>query len=426
MPFIYLKSRFTRTFAGAVLCLLLAILGWFACLYFGFIDSKELERDNAYSLPVNIVISNIQGTQTDNLGVTGATLRAFTKNKAEYDGVTYQEILDLVPYFSDIRIKSTLYYEAFLVFDNAFDYMMTDGDARLTFVGISSLNAVPDFDPEQGASSVTLFDGKEGDFSDAEDFIIIVPEWMLDEIERDEDGNVMPLILQIALSSETGGNFYELEADISGYYSGPESNTVYCSWELAAHIMEFLGHQPSAECISATVADNTKLDELRELLSHYFSEVNPAGVSEQNPYSYFGENYRFAAIVHDEMLRETLSSLNRSISTLKRLRPVVIALELAISAVSAYFYIHTRKRELAIARSLGTPRKAVLLTLILEMLIWCVLASLVAIVASLATPLCTLKPTAIAAVVVAALIGTLVSGYQVTGRTGILSLKEEN
>ena len=425
MLFIYLKSRFTRSAISFVMVLLIAILGWFACLYFGFISSKEAERDNAYSLPVEVVISNIQGTKTDGLGITGSALRTFTKNKSEYDGVVYEKIIDLVPYFSEIRIKSTLYYETYLVFDNAFADMTDEENSVLSFVGITSLGAIPDFDPKHGTAVATFFDEDDADFSDAEDFILIVPETMIDNIKQD-DGSIPPLDLNITLSPKMGNKQYKLTANISGYYSGTESNTVYCSWELAAQITEILGQRPSAESISAIVADNTKLDELREQLKHFFGEVNPSGVAEKNPYSFFGDNYRYAAIVHDETLRETLGNLNRSINTLKRLLPIVIALELAISAVSAYFYIHIRKRELAIARSLGTPRKTVLGTIMLEMLVCCVIASVIAVAVSYVIPLSNVSPAVIVAIGASALIGTAFSGYQSTGRTGLLSLKEEN
>lgn len=420
MPFIYLKSRFMRARAGFVLMLLLAILGWFACLYFGFINQKEIEKEDAYSLPVEVVISNIKGSQTDSLGISGRPLRAFTVNKGPYSDPS-QGLDDLIPYFSDIKIKSTLYYGVNLT---------NTANSGQKFVGVTTLDAAADFDPLDGGAVATFFDGYENDFSDTENLILIVPEKMLDNLRSDyidENSNLLPIVFKVSLSPEAGGQYYEWETIIAGYYIGGTSeDTVYCSWELVAQITEKLSGIATADSISATVKDNSQLDELRELLTHYFTEVNPSGASEVNPYSFFKENYKYAAIVHDETLRETLSSLNRSISTLKRLLPIVIALELAISAVAAYFYIHIRRRELAVARSLGTPRKGVMTALVTEVVIWCIIASIIAIAASVVTPLCAIKPTTIIAIDIAALTGTTVSGYQVTGRTGILSLKEEN
>ena len=420
MPLIYLKSRFTRARAGYVLLLLMAILGWFGCLYFGFIEHKETERDAAYSLPVEVVISNIRGTQTDDLGITGRPLRAFTVNKAEYSDPR-QGLTDLRPYFSEIRIKSTLYYGINIT--NA-----ESGGQK--FIGITTLNAAPDFDPIYGNSEAVFFDGFDDNFDDPDNLILIVPESMLDNIKSDyvdENGDFLPIVFKVSLSPETGGNYYEFPTTIVGcYIGGTSEDTVYCSWELAAQISEKLGGAAVADCISATVKDNNALDELREVMKEFYTEINPAGTAEVNPYSFFGENYRFAAILHDETMRETVSSLNRSISTLKRLLPLIIALELAIAAVAAYFYIHTRKRELAVARSLGTPRKSVLISLVIEMAIWCIAASVIAIVASIATPMCAFMPIVIITIAAAGLAGTVLAGWQVTGRTGILSLKEEN
>ena len=62
MPYFYLKSRFTRSVTGVVMAVLIAVLGWFTCLYAGLTDRKEAERETAWELPVEVVISNLRGT----------------------------------------------------------------------------------------------------------------------------------------------------------------------------------------------------------------------------------------------------------------------------------------------------------------------------------------------------------------------------
>ena len=103
----------------------------------------------------------------------------------------------------------------------------------------------------------------------------------------------------------------------------------------------------------------------------------------------------------------------------------MLVLELGIAASATFFFVHMRRRELAVARSLGTPREAVVLTLLAEMLVWCVLATAAALCGALAAPLCTLSPSMVAAVDLAALAGTAAGGIKATSKAGILSLKEE-
>ncbi len=57
--------------------------------------------------------------------------------------------------------------------------------------------------------------------------------------------------------------------------------------------------------------------------------------------------------------------------TLYRFRPLFIGIEFAICFLSCFFYIQSRRREWAIARSLGTFRYEVLMIIFLEVLLLC-------------------------------------------------------
>lgn len=410
MPYLYIKSRFTRSVLGLVMAVLIAVLGWFTCLYAGLTDRKEAEREAAWELPVEVVISNLRGTSVDDLGVTGADLMTFTAYKGDYDNVTYILPLDLAPYFTEVRVKSTLRCSL---------SVGPGGDREL--VGVTSLGALDEFDPRLSSTRVTYFEGGAEDFAAADGSALIVPEKLLEYVVEDGDRRILPMTIFMDLSGLTSSR--SLDAVVTGYYSDLESDTIYCSWALTARLTEEMGRLPSADSVSATVADARNLNELRERLSYYFTEPDPTGTPKHNPNG--GGDYRFAAIIHDETLRDTMNSIDRSINTLKRLRPLVLALELGVAASASFFFVHMRKRELAVARSLGTPRGAVVLTLLIETLIWCALASAIAVCVTLAVPLCTLSPAMIAAVDLAALAGTAAGGIKTTGRAGILSLKEE-
>nr|WP_296440636.1 hypothetical protein [uncultured Acetatifactor sp.] len=425
MPIYYLKSRLTRTASGLFLCLLWAALAWFGCLYRGFIADREASRAAAYLLPVEIVISDSTGTETEGLCVVGEPLYAFMKNKGPYDADD-EAFADLLPYLGEVRMKCEL-----------------DGSVRGIsgtqlggeLVALTAFGAVPAFDPKAGTGSVVYFDGKEHDLSDPGAYDVIVPERMLEAIGTDEEGSLLPVKLESYIPAARHVT-YTTEAAVTGYYTGVDSTTVYVSWQYAVEIKDGLKARLSASSISATAADNTKLDELRERLGRHFNEVRLYGGAGGEPRGSFltGNgtvtsagygNYLYAVTIHDENLRDTLGDLDRSIALLKRLLPILTLIEMAAAAVAAYFFIYVRKRELAVARSLGTPKKSVLVAIAAELLIWFAAALAVSAAASAVVPLSGIQAGPILLIDLSALTGAEAAGYRACGKIGLVSLKEE-
>lgn len=345
MPMFYLKSRFLRTASGIALCLLWATLGWFGCLYRGFIADREADRAAAYLLPVEIVISDSSGMETEGLRVVGEPLYAFMKNKGPYDAED-EEFGDLLPYLGEVRMKCEL---------NGSVRDASGAKLGGELVALTGFAALPAFDPKTGTGKVVYFDGGDHDLSDFGAYDVIIPEGMLGKLETDEEGKLLPVELEAHLP-DVRSVIYATEAAVTGYYTGVDSGTVYVSWQYAVEIMDNLHSTLFASSISATVADNTKLDELRELLGRHFNEVRAFGGTGGEPRGSFlvGDgtvkssgygNYLYAVTIHDENLRDTLGDLDRSIALLKRLLPILTLMEMAAAAVAAYFFLYVRKRE---------------------------------------------------------------------------------
>ena len=206
-----------------------------------------------------------------------------------------------------------------------------------------------------------------------------------------------------------------------GYYSG-EGERVYCSWSAIAALYRELGKNIQGDSLSATVRDNRKLEEFRELLGRYFGKVDPAGRPQKTESTHHVENYyHFAATVHDETLRQTLNELNRNLLTLRRLLPLVPALEWAVAFAACAAWIQARRRELAVARSLGARKREVLAMLLAETLFWSLVGMALALVLpSGASP----AYGAMAGVVLAAVAGVLASGAAAIGSKGTRAIKE--
>ena len=113
------------------------------------------------------------------------------------------------------------------------------------------------------------------------------------------------------------------------------------------------------DSLSATVRNNRELDEFRVLLARHFAEPDPSGKGTQLPGASTHFIMQHSVTIHDEALRATLNALNRNLQTLYRLRPIFAFIEVAIGAIAGFFYFHVRRRELAVARSLGTRKSQV-------------------------------------------------------------------
>lgn len=416
MPFIYLKSRFTRTYSWLAMLLLLTALGWFVCLYFGLITAKEAERENAYLLPVEVVITNRRGNSTENLGVSRVELWSLIKDKVG-KAENWHIPVDLRPCFSEVMVRTSLYYRESSVADQ--------NSAPFRFIGITSPGAITEFGLQDASELLTFFDGSSGDFENSKDPELIVSRAMLERLEKDSDGNILPIKLTVGIDDDFSESV-DISANVTGYYSGIASSDIYCSWNLVASIIEQTGKDSYADSISAIVADAKMLDELREKMEYYFTEADPTGTPKQNPHAIITYYYPNAAVIHDELLRETLKNLGRNISVLRSLLPVIIALGYMIAAAAAYFYIHIRKRELAAARSLGTPATAVIMTIAIEMLIISAVSFAASMITAAVTPLCEIKVLPVTVIYLFAIAGAVFSAYALTCKHGLQILKEEN
>lgn len=153
----------------------------------------------------------------------------------------------------------------------------------------------------------------------------------------------------------TGEAATQISLEIAGTYSS-ESQTIYCPFSCVAAVQTELDGKITGDSLSATVRDNHELDEFRKILMRHFANVDPSGHQEEINNSPALRYQQFAITVHDETLRETLNALNRNLQTLYRLKPIFSCTEVMIGTAAGFFYIHIRRREFAIARSLGTKR----------------------------------------------------------------------
>lgn len=419
MMFLITKRIRYNIAKGMVLSVVLGFLAWFTCLFIGFITQKQTEIDYAYeSLPVSVVVSNLQGSQTDNLLITEDVIDYFISDTYYYLGQV--EPVAFSSYVKDVLIKSTLYY-TICTTDESLDILSDSMPENQKIVGITSTIAEPKLDATEGVE-IHYFssEGNKRFVSDVP--VCIVSESLLHTMETDEDGKYR-MVLQVHTSPDAT-EVKLLLVEIIGYYT-KDDNTIYCSWNAVAEIQKLLSGEIIADSLGATIKDNRKLDDFKLLLQRHFAEVNPTGALTEIPNAPVPAYFRYAATVQDQILRQTVNNLHQNMKTLQRLLPLIVALALAIAFFAGFLYVYAQKKPLAIARSLGTPQKTVILIILLENAAWvlggiCIYLGLLTVV-----PMVHNKLPYVVVVNCAFMIGSWIAGYMACGKKAQYSLKED-
>jgi ABC-type antimicrobial peptide transport system permease subunit len=150
----------------------------------------------------------------------------------------------------------------------------------------------------------------------------------------------------------------------------------------------------------------------------------------EKPIGIYGGNIRL--IVWDEQLRSVIAPLEKNLSLLEVLYPVVIAVSVLIGAGLCFLLLLQATREAAILRVLGTTRTAVRLALILEPLFLSIIGVIIGLAISgflwMASGLVTVGPLLTSACLYLAgvLVGSVIGAISVTNKKPIelLQVKE--
>lgn len=407
----YERTRLKRSaWQAASIILLIALLCGFFAFFDGFIREKEGDMDAAYeAIPVNVVVSNLTGTKTDHLEIADYIIHYFLSDQYAYGGELQNRAFS--SYVRDVRLKASVYYSQGTGF--------TD---RQKLSGLTSIDAAPELS-DVSAASVTYFGGYSEAIFSTDAAVCILPDFMLETLPPDTDGGYR-ITLSFQMSpSGTAEPAVEETFRVVGTYPS-ESQTIYCPFSRIAKIQTELDGKVTADSLSATVRDNHELDAFRQILMRHFAEVDPSGHQKEIDNSPVLRYQQYAITVHDETLRETLDALNRNLQTLYRLKPIFAVIEITISAAAGFFYMHVRRREFAIARSLGTKRHETIGIAFVEVCILFLLGLALSSAAIFFVGVTVTHFLIASAIFLAAEAGAVTACRMATGRNGVRILRE--
>ena len=306
-------------------------------------DQMAARIEEVYdNLEVRCSVTNLTGTQSDQLNLPDWVLRLFDGEK------TYGNFQDndlFAPYVRDVQVRSTV-------------YCTTPGDQdRLTLSGVTGLKA----DSSLLASSGCTVIWREGfgeDMFRGRGFSLLLPEEQAHLV--DEDGYVT---LEFSPSS---GETEQHRFLVVGTYAGG-AGRLYCPWWVARQLCLEVYGAITMDSLSAAMADNRRIDQFwDEYGSRYFVEPTRDGTPVPWEESLMYRTYPFALAIYDDTLVKTVDQLHQNQKLLGLVSWLLGLSAFGVGAVFSILLLRHRSRELKLQYILGQARGGILLWALVE------------------------------------------------------------
>lgn len=316
-------------------------------------NERELRNyEEVYdTIPVELTVTNLLGTNADNLNAPMWVADVFTDKNYNLSG-----------YVTDVQIKSSYMIET------------VDGkEAAAQLVGITSAKLAPALLHMDGGV-VNWTEGYDDSVFSGLESVCVIPENM----SRDADSLVLTFVHIIppqSLNDEPVRKEYECTLKIVGSYEGKGASVIYCPYHQIIDVYKNLGREMKIDAIGATLCDNDLLDNLLNDRAEWFAESNPTG--EKTPWDKMGYTYYpYALDVNDALLQRTMETLQNSILINQICTILVFTLSAAAGFLIGFLMIRSRKKEIALLRTMGTPNRSIYFGFALEQML-CVILGIV-------------------------------------------------
>lgn len=319
--------------------------------------SNQMEQENyersRHTIPVTLTVTNLTGIKTTNLDLPYWAVNVFTAER-----LSTHSLSEMV---KDIKLKAE---------DNSIVIAASVNDVPMgiaPLVGITELSLEPNLTAEDG-ERLRWLDGFDETILQSEEPVCILPaSWMPEEGEAQ-----VYLELQSvdeAPPHEVRNDHFTLTA--VGVHT-TDSPAIYVPYFLLNRMEARLDKSMKVHSLSATVLDNDQLPQVRETAANWFAEPNLKGEKTPWDYSWYFY-YPFALKIDDSQLKAAAENMENSILMNKVCTVLVFVLSAGASFFVGFLMVRSRKREITILRTLGTPPARVFLSFALEQLL-CVLA----------------------------------------------------
>lgn len=347
MLFHALRRILRKPLPALAVLLFAAILAAILCGLQHAAQEEVEEYGHVYrSTPVTLTVSDLTGTQTDDLELPSWALKAFDSHS-------------LKPYVKDVHAKVTL-----TNIDSVIDPYLGQAFPGFDVVGISS----PEIDSQLSAQNGHTIDwmaGYDESILLTDEAVCIIPQSCTGDGYTPESLEISFSYTPYSLNAVT--QYYSAQFKVVGVLTS-DLNQIYCPFSMALKANSAVGKALSMDAITATVSDNDTLDIVCEESSRWFAEPDLTG--EQTPWDFsWYTHYPFALIIDDSQLVAAAETLENSMRLNKICTMAVFALSAAAGFFIGFLMIRQRKREIALMRTMGTPDKSIFCSFAFEQLL---------------------------------------------------------
>lgn len=286
---------------------------------------------------VDCAVTNLTGTQTDDLDMPAWVPNLFQPTNEKSIHVPETSFLD---YVTDIRLKTTV------------EGKLRNNWQKISLVGLNSIAADHDLDAE--SATIVWTEGYNEALLAGDQMLCLLSSDLYEALQE-LDG--WDKTVQVMVEAKFGERTFTMEElAVVGVVYGPQS-VVYCPWQVAVDASYEVDDAYYADSISATIADNHKIDEFREkCVDLYFATVDPKGEPQPWEASPIYVNYPYAFEIYDEMLQQSLDTLQRSQTVFRLCQKLAVGITLVIGLVIGSLATRQQQKELALKYVLGCSR----------------------------------------------------------------------
>lgn len=293
--------------------------------------------------PVTLTVTNLTGTQSNGLNAP-----AWVANVFNGDALMPHSLRE---YVKDLKIRTSYAVDSVLLGEELVEL------ERMQIVGVTYEDLIGTQSALPGSTKVTWLPGYDAGILLTGERICLLPESIAVEGELPESV-YMEFSYEKWIDANTSITiYYNLELTVAGTHS-TDDRSFYCPYHVVAGVYNGLEQRTELDCVSAVLIDNNLQEEVTEHARYWFPEPNLAG--EKTPWDYSVYTYYpYALRIDDSQLRSAEETLENSL-TINRICTVLV---FALSAVAGFFVgflmIRSRKREIALMRTVGTPNGSI-------------------------------------------------------------------
>ena len=298
--------------------------------------------------PVTFTVTNLTGTQSDNLGLPGWAADVFVGDAL----LPYS----LTGYVKDVRIQAE--YRMNPAQETLHADEMPIDTGNISVCGVTSENQI---------TGLSWLEPPEADVLLSAEHICIIPQSMAVNGKLPETLSFLFVYQDIGLNGEINTYEHELDLLVAGTHPG-DGGIIYCPYSVVKGIYVKTDRKAEVAFITAVLADNDLLDQARAEARYWFPEPDLAGTKIPWTFSYY-THYPYALRIDDSQLRALEETLQNSLTINRLCTTLVFVLSAGAGFFVGFLMVRSRKREIALMRTMGTPNGSIFAGFLLEQLL---------------------------------------------------------